>query len=178
MSIKRRRIRTVTYVFKFWDPDGRVAKLCANGASIEGVLKELGDRLVETRVVQGNVFLNEGIEYIWKAVAGVSGLTPFDEANSHIGVGDGTTSEDPSQTGLTGSNKYYKKVDSGYPKIEGTKIVFRATFGPDEANFDWNEWTVANGPGDDYVNLNRKVESLGTKFQGTTWVLTVELSIS
>jgi hypothetical protein len=42
----------------------------------------------------------------------------------------------------------------------------------------WNEWTVANGSSDTAVNLNRKVESLGTKTSGATWVLQVELSIS
>ena len=58
------------------------------------------------------------------------------------------------------------------------QAVFRATFGGTEANFNWEEWSVSNGPGDDYVNLNRKVESLGTKAEGTTWIFTVELSLS
>jgi len=90
----------------------------------------------------------------------------------------GRQRRDPSQTGLQGTNKYYKIVDSGYPQISGTQIIFRATFGPNEANFSWNEWTVANGSSDAAVNLNRKVENLGTKSSGSTWVLQVTLSIS
>jgi hypothetical protein len=57
-------------------------------------------------------------------------------------------------------------------------VIFRSTFGTAEANFTWAEWTVANGNSDTAVNLNRKVESLGTKTSGATWVLQVELSIS
>ncbi|MHC1628477.1 MAG: hypothetical protein ACXQTI_06595, partial [Candidatus Nezhaarchaeales archaeon] len=85
---------------------------------------------------------------------------------------------DYSQTGLTGTNKYYKGMDTGYPVFgSARKATFRSTFGGTEANFTWNEWTVANGPDDTSINLNRKVESLGTKSEGSTWILTVELSI-
>ena len=172
------KIKTVTEVFKFKDPDARVYELGRRGTPIKKILELFGVRFLEHKKVLGNIFLTEGIEYIWKAVTGVTGLVPFDSANAHIGVGDGTDPESPDQTGLTGTNKYYKLVDSGYPQVSGNKVIFRATFGPDEANFAWNEWTVANGPDDTYVNLNRKQESLGTKAAGSTWILTVELSIS
>jgi len=168
------KIKTISRIYKFIDPDEKIAKALQAGGRIEDFL----DRLVETREVVGNVFLNEGINFIWQAVTGASGLTFFNSANSYIGVGDGTAAADPSQTGLQGTNKYYKIVDSGYPQISGTQIIFRATFGPNEANFSWNEWTVANGSSDAAVNLNRKVENLGTKSSGSTWVLQVTLSIS
>jgi hypothetical protein len=42
----------------------------------------------------------------------------------------------------------------------------------------WNEWTVANGCGDTYVNLNRKYAVMGTKQSGATWILQVTLTIS
>ncbi|RLE64033.1 MAG: hypothetical protein DRJ38_06240 [Thermoprotei archaeon] len=171
------RIRTKTILVKFFDPDNVVYREARKGCPISA-LKEMFPELFRgERVVHGNLFLEEGINLIWTAVCGGS-FTPFDNNNAHIGVGDGTDPEDYSQTGLTGANKYYKKVDTGYPVYgSGRKAVFRATFGADEANFTWNEWTVANGPGDDYVNLNRKVENLGTKTQGSTWILTVELYI-
>jgi hypothetical protein len=171
---ERARIKTVTRVYGFRDPDGSVAERLRRGAEIHEFL----DRLMFEKTVEGNVFLNEGITFIWQAVSGVSGLTYFNSTNSYIGVGDGTTAADPSQTGLLGTNKYYKEMDSGYPQISGTKLIFRSTFGGTEANFTWNEWTVANGSSDTAVNLNRKVESLGTKTSGATWVLQVELSIS
>ena len=168
------RLKTVTRVFVFEDPDGSVAERLRKGASAD----LFADKLREVRVAEGNVFLNEGVEFIWRAVTGAPGLTYFDSANAHVGVGDGTAPESPDQTGLQGVNKCYKRVDSGYPVISGNIVRFRATFGPDEANFDWREWTVANGSSDDAVNLNRKVQDMGKKVQGTTWTIEVQLKIT
>jgi hypothetical protein len=168
---------SIARVYKFRDPDGLVAKLGRRGVSADKLAEMFKDRLEEIREVKGNVFLNEGINYIWRLAKGETGLIPFG-SNSCIGVGDGTTAADPSQTGLLGTNKYYKQVDSGYPVVQGTQIIFQATFGGTEANYSWNEWTVANGCGDTYVNLNRKQETLGTKASGATWILQVQLTIS
>ena len=167
-------LKTIARVFIFDDPDGSVAERLRMGASTD----LFTDKLREVRVVEGNVFLNEGVEFIWRAVTGVSGLTYFNSANAHVGVGDGTAPETSDQTGLQGTNKYYKRVDSGYPVISLNTIRFRATFGPDEANFDWREWTVANGNSDAAVNLNRKVQDMGRKVQGTTWTMEVQLQIT
>jgi len=162
----------------FWDPEGHVYEVARSGAKLEELELEFKKLLYGKKVSVGNVFLNEGINLIWTAVCGGS-FTPFNSANAYIGVGDGTEAADPTQTGLRGTNKYYKGMDTGYPTFgTGQKATFRSTFGGTEANFAWNEWTVANGPGDGYVNINRKVEALGTKTSGATWILTVELSIS
>ena len=172
------KVKSTFIITKFIDSAGAIEKLAKAGKPIEFLKKAYAENFIEEKVIHGNIFLNEGINLIWTAVCGGT-FTPFDNANAHIGVGDGTTPADSSQTGLQGTNKYYKGMDDGYP-IYGSnqKVVFRATFGADEANFSWNEWTVANGAGDEYINLNRKVESLGTKVQGTTWIFTVELSLS
>lgn len=168
---------STTHIYKFKDPTGEIYRLSKMGKPIEEILSKFKDNLIEVKVVKGNLFLAEGINYIWTALCGGS-FTPFDSTHACIGVGDGTTPENYSQTGLQGTNKYYKSMDTGYPTY-GTdrKATFRATFGANEANFAWNEWTVANGCSDDAINLNRKVESLGTKSPGSTWILTVELSI-
>lgn len=168
---------SVARIYKFRDPDGLIARLGRSGVPADKLAGMFPDRLEEVKEVKGNVFLNEGIQFIWKAVTGQSGLTYFG-SNSCIGVGDGTTVADPSQTGLQGTNKLYKQVDSGYPQLSGNSVIFQATFGGSDANFSWNEWTVANGCGDTYVNLNRKQESLGTKASGATWILQVQLTIS
>jgi len=168
------KLKTVTVLIKLADPDGSAAQALRHGADVN----RFSNKVYEVKRVEGNVFLNEGIEHIWKAVTGVSGITPFNATHACIGVGDGTTPEDPTQTGLLGTNKYYKGMDAGYPQVSATSVTFRSTFGPDEANFAWNEWTVANGPGDGYVNLNRKVQNMGIKTPGSTWILTVQLSIS
>lgn len=170
------KLDTVTKVYKFIDKNDKIRRYGEIGTSIALFENKFAELLYEKKTVSGNVFLNEGINYMWRLVCGELNLTPFNSENAHIGVGDGTTAESPEQTGLTGSNKYYKKVDSGYP-IFGSeqKAVFRATFGSGEANFTWNEWTVANGAGDQFVNLNRKVENLGTKTSGSTWIIEIEL---
>jgi hypothetical protein len=168
---------SITKIWIFKDPDGIIEKLGRQGIPAERIYEMYPDRLIDVKEVKGNVFLNEGIQFIWKAVTGQTGLTYFG-SNSCIGVGDGTAAEDPSQTGLTGTNKYYKQVDSGYPQLSGNSVIFQATFGSTEANFAWNEWTVANGCDDTYVNLNRKYAVMGVKQSGATWILQVTLTIS
>ena len=176
--IDKLKISTTTKLYIFDDRDREVYRLARSGAPTNELLRKFKERLLKTKVVKGNIFLNEGINFIWNCVVNGSCSPPFDNANACIGVGDGTTAEDPTQTGLQGANKYYKGMDTGYPTISGTKVTFRATFGGNEANFHWYEWTVANGCSDTATNLNRKVEDLGVKSSGQTWVLEVELSIS
>jgi len=126
---------------------------------------------------EGNLLLNEGINALWTLTCGGS-ETVFNNANARIGVGDSNVAADPAQTGLQGTNTAFAGMDSGYPTF-GTaqKAVFKSTFGGAVANFAWNEWTVDNGATAN-KNLNRKVQSFGTKTSGETWILTVELSIS
>jgi hypothetical protein len=49
------RLKTVTRIFIFDDPDGSIAKQLQNGASIERFI----DKLKEMRTIEGNIFLNE-----------------------------------------------------------------------------------------------------------------------
>jgi hypothetical protein len=177
MVIESARGSSVARIYKFRDPDGVIERLARSGVPAEALAVKFSDRLVEVKEVKGNVFLDEGINYIWKLAKGESGLTPFG-SNSCIGVGDGTTPADPSQKGLLGTNRYYKTVDSGYPVVQGTQMIFQATFGGSEGVFTWNEWTIANGCDDSYINVNRKVASLGTKANGYTWVFRVWLTIT
>ena len=125
---------SITKVWIFKDPDGAIERLGRSGVPADKIAEMYPDRVIDVKEVKGNVFLNEGIEFIWKAVTGQTGLTYFG-SNSCIGVGDGTAAESATQTGLTGTNKYYKQVDSGYPQLSGTSVVFQSTFGSTEANF-------------------------------------------
>lgn len=145
----------------------RIEKYDANG------------ELFEVSEFNGNLLLNEGINDIWKKVAGTAG-TAFDHDHAYLGVGDSNAAASASQTGLqASSNKLYKAMDAGYP-TSGTnqQIVFRATFGSSDANWAWEEFTVANGDSDAGVNLNRKAQSQGTKSSGQTWVLTLTITLS
>ncbi len=166
------RENAVWRILKYQNPE--VAELSRMGVPLE----DLGtpDEVLEFR---GNCLLNEGINELWKLVCGDAGATAFDNSNAYIGVGNSNTDESAFQTGLQGTSKAYKGMDSGYPTYgTGQKAVFRATFGSDDANFSWQEVTVANGNSDDAVNLNRKVQDMGTKASGTTWVVTLEISLS
>lgn len=101
-----------------------------------------------------NCLCNDGVNLLWQLVAqdpAVAGKG-FDATNSFIGIGDcGGVAKVPApgDTGLFATtNKLYMKMDTGYP-IYGAnqKIVFRSTFSPGLACFDWLEWTIANGNG-------------------------------
>ena len=133
----------------------------------------------ETSEFRGNLLLNEGINELWTLVCGTGG-TAYDNSNARLGVGDSSTAASASQTGLqAASNKLFKAMDPGYPTY-GTsqKAVFKATFASDEANFDWEEFTVVNAADDTGENLNRKVSSEGTKSSGEIWELTLEITLS
>ncbi len=127
---------------------------------------------------EGNCLLNTGIDEIWDLVTGaVSGASHiFDNAAAQIGVGDSNTAADATQTDLqAATNKTYKGMESGYPTSTSQKATFKASFGPSEANYAWEEWVVKQSTSS--ICLNRKVESLGTKSTGT-WTLEVEISLS
>ncbi len=128
--------------------------------------------------IEGNLLLNEGINAMLTLLAAGT-ETAYNNANARIGVGDSTTAEAASQTGLQAATNFlYKAMDAGYPTF-GTnqQIVFRSTFGGTEANFAWNEFTVDNGP-TPTKNLNRKVSAQGTKASGQTWQITLTITIS
>jgi hypothetical protein len=104
--------------------------------------------------------------------------TPFNNANSYIGVGDSSTAHAVGQTDLqAASNKLRKAMDSTYPSGGSNVITFRSTFATGDANFAWNEWAVFNASSSGTM-LNRKVESLGTKTSAQTWQFTVTLTFT
>lgn len=126
---------------------------------------------------EGNLLLNEGITELLKLLIADT-ATAFSNANAYIGVGNGTTAAAAGQTGLVGTNKAYKPMDATFPQVSGQTVTFRAAFGPNDGNYDWREFTVANGNGDSAKNLNRAVENHGSKAQGDTWIVQLEVTIS
>lgn len=144
------------------------------GEPLSDLVKRFG------HLFKGNLLLNEGINELWTIVGSASSGTKFDNSNAYLGVGDSATAEDASQTGLqAATNKLYKAMDTSYPTY-GTsqKITFRSTYGSSDANYDWREFTAANGNSDSAKNLNRKVSSQGTKAVGQTWELTLAITLS
>jgi len=128
----------------------------------------------------GNVLLNEGINQLWTILCTASSGTKFDNTNAYLGVGDDATGEDPVQTGLIAvTNKLYVAMDGGFPTY-GTsqQAAWRSTFTSAQANYDWREFTVANGSSNTATNLNRKVSSQGTKASGQQWQLTLTITLA
>ena len=132
----------------------------------------------EVKESEGNLLLNEGINALWSILCET---TPTEDrytaANARIGVGNGTTAAAAAQTALQGGSTAFKAMESGFPTFgSAQKATFKSSFGDTEANFAWEEWTIDNGATPN-KNLNRKVESLGTK-SGGTWTLEVSVTLS
>lgn len=126
--------------------------------------------------IDGNLLLNEGITALLNLLLG-NAETNFGSANAYIGVGDSATVESAAQTDLqAATNKAYQAMEAGYPIVSNQTVTWRAVFGSADANFAWNEFTVANASSGTGDNLNRKVSAQGTKASGQTW--TVDLSVT
>lgn len=125
-----------------------------------------------------NILLNEGITEALKLIGGIT-ATAFSNANAYLGVGDSSTAESAAHTGLQAvTNKLYKAMEATYPQVSGSTITWRSVFGSTDANYAWNEFTIANGNSDASVNLNRKVSAQGTKASGQTWTFDLVLTLS
>lgn len=132
---------------------------------------------------EGNALMYGGAGAIWNLFIGGS-VTPYDNSNAFLGVGDSTTATASTQTDLQApTNKFFIPMDSGYPlHYDGTgsgaaTIIYKGTAGTGDANFDWEEWGLFNASSAGRM-ANRKVESLGTKTAASAWTLTVVISIS
>ncbi len=135
-------------------------------------------KLYDVEQIEGNLLLNEGISSLLTLLIGGS-ETPFNNANTYVGVGDGATEATPNQTGLMGENKSYASMDATFPQVSGNTVTFRATFGPTSGNHAWREFTVSNGNSDTAKNLNRKVETAQrVKVEPDTWVIQLQVTIS
>lgn len=137
------------------------------------------DQPYEVSEFEGNLLLNEGIAEMLDLLIGAGTPTNFGNANAYLGVGDSSTAEAATQTGLqAATNKLYKAVEAAYPSRTNQTVTWRAVFGSTDANFAWNEFTVTNGNSDSADNLNRKVSAQGTKASGQTWTLDLSLTLS
>ena len=128
--------------------------------------------------IKGNMLMNVGINDAIKLICGGT-ADAFNNTNSYIGIGDSDDAEDADDTDLQAvTNKLRVGMDGGFPTY-GTdqKATWRATFGGSDANFAWNECAVFNASTGG-VMLNRKVSAQGTKTEGQTWQVTLEITLS
>ena len=142
-------------------------------------LENLGTKAIpyEVKTAKANITLNNGIEMMWKIVGGITegGVTPFSNTAARIFVGSSTTAENATQTGVI-TSLGNTGMDAGFPQVQGRSIIFQGTFKSEEALGNWREVSIANGSGANSVSLNRKVEDMGTKASGTSWIMKLTIS--
>lgn len=120
---------------------------------------------------------NSGRDLLAQMIAGEA-TTPFNNANSYLGVGDSSTAFSAAQTDLiAATNKFRKGMEASYPQRAANVLTYRALFATSEANFAWEEWALFNDPTAGTM-LCRKVESLGTKTSAQSWQLTVDITVN
>lgn len=120
---------------------------------------------------------NAGRDLLASLLMGGAGSV-FSEANARLGVGDSTTAFAAAQTDLqAATNKVRVAMDTGYPTLATNALTFKSTFGSAVGNFAWQEWGVFNAASAG-VMFSRKVENLGTKVSGATWVLTTTVTLT
>ncbi len=164
---------------KFKDPDARIAKDLHAGMPVQEAISLYAQAYVCSEKFEANLALNEGLQELIDVICGLGTPTKWDSSNARLGVGDSNVAENAAQTGLqAASNKTYKAMDATYPQRNGQTAEWRATFGGDDANYAWEEYTVVNAASDMGKNLNRKVTSKGTKSSGETWTLSLQITFS
>lgn len=132
----------------------------------------------EIATIEGNILLEVGITEIWNLTLGEPAVA-YTEALSQIGVGSDSTAEAPTQDGLLDPAAIFVGMEAGFPILAGQTITFRGVFDGSLANYDWREFSVANGPpATTGVNMNRKVDIQGTKAAGQTWTLDLNITLS
>jgi len=143
-----------------------------------------------------NLVTNLGAQALWRIFVGLgtssapsasNRATFFSSTNAYIGVGDGTSTPAQSDTNLTGTNRYFKAMDSGYPQAPSfdpsgsRQVMFMSTFSTTEANFAWNEVGLANADlnTNPYgILFNRARVNWGTKTSADTWTVSLVLRVS
>lgn len=172
------RLKTEWRIDKFNDPNNFIAEALQKSVTLEEAIMLAGEDYLGSETFDGNVALNEGLQELIDIVCGIGTPTKWDNTNARLGVGDSSTAESASQTGLQGTNKTFKAMDTGYPQRSGQTAEWRATFGAAEGNHGWQEFTVVNAADDTGKNLNRKVSDKGTKQSGETWTASLKITFS
>jgi len=127
---------------------------------------------------EGNIGLQEGRQELIDIICGIGTPTKWDNTNAYIGVGNSSTAEDETQTGLLGASKLYKAMLATYPQRSAQTAEWKSEFTDGEAEFAWEEFTVCNSGSDAGKNLNRKVVSKGTKGSGETWTVSLKITFN
>lgn len=125
-----------------------------------------------------NVLANAGITALLQLLTAAASPTAFSNAAGFLGVGDSNTAAAASQTDLqAATNKLRKAMDATFPSVSAQTATWKSTFASSDANFAWEEWAIFNASSSGTM-LNRKATTMGTKASGTSWALTVTVTVA
>jgi hypothetical protein len=136
--------------------------------------------------VSYNRFTKVGLEWIWNMVTGQlrdpqAGTLTDQLASARIVVGNSSQEFAYEDERLAGDQTAQAAADEGFPLIRpvvtpderrGVQLVLRATFGEQDAAFDWQERGVVSAQG---VLIDRTVADQGRKVLGAIWQLEAAL---
>lgn len=181
MSIKEKISWDTKFIrARFMDPMGifGITKFMKQGGQIEEAINKFSEHFLGLDMWYGNVALNEGLAEIIDLLAGEGTPDAYSNANAYVGVGNSSTAEQATDTGLIGASKAYVAMDGVYPTRTNQMCDWRGTFGDGVAEFAWEEYTLVNASSDTGENLMRKTASKGTKASGESWTLSIQITFS
>lgn len=141
-----------------------------------------------------NQLLNNGINRMVNLTIGTGSIAAYTNATSRIGTGNGVTAVAATDTDMSAAagaaNRWYQAMDATFQSVTAQTITFKSTFASADGNYAWNEWGVDGGGASSAVvgtngtttaallNRVKPASSLGTKASGSSWALTVTITIS
>lgn len=176
------------YITKFKDPGNEIAKrIKAGDITVDDAKMLYADRFLGVEHHHGNLATTEGIKYLIWAMCGVidnveapASTAKFDSSNARLVVGTGSGAPTQNNTYATFTNPVVKAMDAGYPKCSPTSpwtVTWRATYAAGEASQAWNEFGLIN-TSDGKILFDRVVVNKGTKDEGETWVIELNIAMS
>lgn len=149
--------------------------------------KRLGLQPYDTVESVGNLLTTAGLT---RLVSRLMANTDIALANTtaRLGVGDGSTAAAVGDTDLSAAagstHRYFNPMDASNPSQAAGVLTAVSTFASANGNFAWAEWgidigtaTVTGGTTVNACLFNHKVQSLGTKVSGSSWVATATITI-
>jgi hypothetical protein len=161
--------------------------------ALRAALRSTGDPEDGTAEGYGNLLTTAGLDAITKLLIATGSPQAFSgPTRAIVGVGATATAAAIGDTalGADGGSAYYQGCDSSNPTQANGVITTIATFASGNANFAWAEWgwatcTAAITPGATLASVatgtklwSHKIQSLGTKASGASWVFTGVLTVS
>jgi hypothetical protein len=123
-----------------------------------------------------NIMVTVGLQALGRLLTNQGAVTPFSNANAHIGVGNGTGAVAVGDTDLSGASKLRNPMVATYPTDPtGGVWVFRSDFASGDANFAWEEFGVFNAAAAG-IMLNHALSTQGTKTAGQIWTATATIT--